>query len=186
MSRRRHWGDIYYCDLGKTAGSVQYGIRPVVIIQNNTLNFTSGTVIVAVISTAIKNVDKTNHIIIGPGYGLKEQSMIMIEQIATVDAEKQLMEYIGHIDDKQIMRQIYDGIRFVTGRPETDRKNRHGYIRSLCRDCLNKFIHENEDVIVNRLSRPQPEKRLCDHCKCDYGYDYLIEYKKPREAKYGR
>ena len=47
------WGDIYYCDLGVTNGSVQSGMRPVLVVQTNRLNESSRTVVVAAI-TAVK------------------------------------------------------------------------------------------------------------------------------------
>ena len=43
------WGDIYYCDLGVTNGSVQSGMRPVLVVQTNRLNESSPTVVVAAI-----------------------------------------------------------------------------------------------------------------------------------------
>ena len=45
------WGEIYTCDLGTMKGSVQCGIRPVLVVQTNKLNCSSPTVVVAVITS---------------------------------------------------------------------------------------------------------------------------------------
>lgn len=54
------WGDIYYCDLGVTNGSVQSGNRPVLVVQTNRLNEKSPTVVVAAI-TAIKKENSNEY-----------------------------------------------------------------------------------------------------------------------------
>ena len=57
------WGDIYYCDLGVTNGSVQSGMRPVLVVQTNRLNESSPTVVVAAI-TAVKKKTAMNILIL--------------------------------------------------------------------------------------------------------------------------
>ena len=52
------WGEIYTCDLGNMKGSVQCGVRPVLVVQTNKLNSNSPTVVVAVITSARKREDK--------------------------------------------------------------------------------------------------------------------------------
>lgn len=52
MARKRiRRGDIYYADLRPVVGSEQGGIRPVVILQNNTGNQFSPTTIAAAITS---------------------------------------------------------------------------------------------------------------------------------------
>lgn len=82
------WGDIYLCDLGKMKGSVQCGKRPVIVIQNNHLNRKSPTVLVAVITSVQKKKMMSSHILIGKECGLQEDSMIMLEQVRTVDKKE--------------------------------------------------------------------------------------------------
>ena len=53
MNRTYHRGDMYYADLGRGIGSEQEGYRPVLIIQNDTGNKHSPTVIVAAISSKV-------------------------------------------------------------------------------------------------------------------------------------
>ena len=53
MNRTYLRGDMYYADLGRGIGSEQEGYRPVLIIQNNTGNKYSSTVVVAAISSKV-------------------------------------------------------------------------------------------------------------------------------------
>ena len=70
------WGDIYYCDLGVTNGSVQSGMRPVLVVQTNRLNESSPTVVVAAITAVKKKTALNTHIELNTDCGLKEPSMV--------------------------------------------------------------------------------------------------------------
>ena len=98
MDTTYHRGDIYYADLGTGMGSEQSGYRPVIIIQNNIGNKYSSTVIVAAITTKIKSNDLLpTHCLIQAGNVLKETSVILLEQIRTIDKVR-LKKYVGKID----------------------------------------------------------------------------------------
>ena len=102
-----HRGDIYYAYLGHGIGSEQSGYRPVVIIQNNMGNKYSSTVIVAAITTRIKPNDcLPTHCFIKSGGVLKEPSVILLEQIRTID-KLRLTKYIGRIDHSYIEQINY-------------------------------------------------------------------------------
>lgn len=61
MSIKR--GEIYVADLSTgTAGSEMQGVRPVLIIQNDTGNLYSPTVIVAPISSQMRKADFPTHV----------------------------------------------------------------------------------------------------------------------------
>ena len=167
------WGDIYYCDLGTTKGSVQSGIRPVVVIQDNHLNNTSPTVTVAVITTVHKKINMPSHIIIGKECGLHEESMIMLEQTRTVDIEKELLEYIGAIKDYDKREEIKRGIKITHGIPVKKKGSKKALILNLCPRCQKKMM-ENKDIIIKRLNPLHNEKECCDKCSVGYGYEYLI------------
>ncbi|MDY3305137.1 MAG: type II toxin-antitoxin system PemK/MazF family toxin [Clostridia bacterium] len=93
-------GDIYYADLSPVIGSEQGGIRPVLIIQNDVGNKYSPTVIVAAITSQINKAKLPTHIeISGESYGLAKDSVILLEQIRTID-KRRLKEKTGHIDEK--------------------------------------------------------------------------------------
>ena len=95
-------GDIYYADLGHGVGSEQEGCRPVVIIQNNVGNKYSPTVIVASItSKAGEKAKLPTHYYIDTGGDLKLPSIVLLEQLRTVD-KRRLGNFIGHLSEKHI------------------------------------------------------------------------------------
>ena len=79
-------GDMYYADLGRGIGSEQEGYRPVVIIQNNTGNKYSPTVIVAAISSKVDTKAKLpTHYLLKAESGLELPSLVLLEQLRTID-----------------------------------------------------------------------------------------------------
>lgn len=94
-------GDIFYADLGPVVGSEQDGIRPVLIIQNDLGNKYSPTVIAVAITTKMKPKLPT-HIPISKGkFGLSKDSIILIEQVRTLDKSR-LKEKIGSLDNETL------------------------------------------------------------------------------------
>ena len=92
-------GDIYYADLSPVVGSEQGGIRPVLVIQNDIGNKYSPTVIAAAITSQINKAKMPTHIeLSAKDYGLNKDSVILLEQIRTID-KRRLREKIGRIDD---------------------------------------------------------------------------------------
>ncbi len=98
-------GDIYYADLSPVVGSEQGGVRPVLIVQNDIGNKFSPTVIAAAITSQINKAHLPTHIeISAEDYGLSKDSVILLEQIRTID-KKRLKEKIGRLDLRN-MRKI--------------------------------------------------------------------------------
>ena len=94
-------GDLYYADLDPVVGSEQGGIRPVIVISNILGNIHSPTVIVAAISG---NVDKGAfplHHCLNERYGLERDSIILLEQIRTIDKQR-LKQHIGRVVKKEM------------------------------------------------------------------------------------
>ncbi|MBR2472044.1 MAG: type II toxin-antitoxin system PemK/MazF family toxin [Clostridia bacterium] len=92
-------GDIYYADLSPVIGSEQGGVRPVLIVQNDVGNKYSPTVIAAAITSQINKAKMPTHIEIGAeNYGLNKDSVILLEQIRTIDKQR-LREKIGRLSD---------------------------------------------------------------------------------------
>ena len=92
-------GDIYYADLSPVVGSEQGGVRPVLIVQNDVGNKFSPTVIAAAITSQTGKARLPTHInIAGGSVGLSKDSVILLEQIRTID-KKRLREHMGHLDD---------------------------------------------------------------------------------------
>ena len=92
-------GDIFYADLSPVVGSEQGGLRPVLIIQNDIGNKYSPTVIAAAITSRISKTRLPTHIdIYADQVGLAKDSVILLEQIRTLD-KRRLKEKMGHLDD---------------------------------------------------------------------------------------
>ena len=92
-------GDIYYADLSPVVGSEQGGLRPVLIVQNDVGNKYSPTVIAAAITSKLGKTKLPTHIDIpGVDVGLAKDSVILLEQVRTID-KKRLKEKMGHLDD---------------------------------------------------------------------------------------
>lgn len=97
-------GDIFYADLSPVVGSEQGGVRPVLIVQNDIGNKYSPTIIAAAITSQINKAKLPTHIeISAQEYGLQKDSVILLEQIRTID-KKRLREKIGHLDDDLMLK----------------------------------------------------------------------------------
>lgn len=104
MERKIRRGDMFYADLTPGIGSEQSGFRPVLIIQNDTGNKHSQTVIAALItSRAASKAKLPTHCPVKAQQGLGRDSLILLEQIRTID-KKRLKEYIGTLETEDMSR----------------------------------------------------------------------------------
>ncbi|MBE6896897.1 MAG: type II toxin-antitoxin system PemK/MazF family toxin [Ruminococcaceae bacterium] len=95
-------GDIYYADLSPVVGSEQGGIRPVLIVQNDIGNRHSPTVIAAAITSKLNKSHLPTHIEVDAReYGLAKDSIILLEQIRTIDKQR-LKERMGHLNENKM------------------------------------------------------------------------------------
>lgn len=107
-------GDIFYADLSPVVGSEQGGIRPVLVVQNDVGNKYSPTVIIAAITSQINKAKLPTHIELpGDEYGLSKNSVILAEQVRTID-KRRLKERIGHLDEI-LMTNIDDALKISFG-----------------------------------------------------------------------
>ena len=91
-------GDIYYADLSPVVGSEQGGVRPVLIVQNDTGNRYSPTVIAAAITSQTGKARLPTHISLSAqNYGLSKDSVVLLEQIRTLD-KRRLRGKMGRVD----------------------------------------------------------------------------------------
>ena len=98
MSNGIRRGDIYYADLSPVVGSEQGGMRPVLIVQNDTGNKHSPTVIAAAITSQTGKARLPTHIELeAKSYGLTRDSVVLLEQIRTID-KRRLKERMGKLD----------------------------------------------------------------------------------------
>ena len=103
MDRMIKRGDIYYANLNPVIGSEQGGTRPVLIISNDTGNKHSPTVIVAAITSRVHTKAKLpTHTIVNDFKGLDKGSIILLEQIRTIDKQR-LQEYLGTLDRRFLL-----------------------------------------------------------------------------------
>lgn len=105
-------GDIYYADLGYVVGSEQGGIRPVLIVQNDKANQHSPTFIVLPITSAKKPFLPV-HIHIFRNGGLSRDSIVLAEQIRTIDRSR-LLEYVGSLDE-ECMKNVDCALKISLG-----------------------------------------------------------------------
>lgn len=107
-------GEIYYADLSPVVGSEQGGIRPVLIIQNDVGNRFSPTVIAAAITSRKDKARLPTHIpLCAAGCGLTKDSVILLEQIRTIDKQR-LRECMGGIPH-DVMKQVDNALEISFG-----------------------------------------------------------------------
>ena len=111
-------GDIYYADLSPVVGSEQGGVRPVLIVQNDTGNRYSPTVIAAAITSQTNKARMPTHIpLAAPDCGLPRDSVVLLEQIRTLD-KRRLRERMGRVNG-EIMGRIDAAIAVSFGLQHT-------------------------------------------------------------------
>lgn len=116
-------GEIYLANLDPCIGSEQGSTRPVLIIQNNTGNKHSPTTIVACISAKlVKKAHLPTHYVIPVTTGLKSKSLVMLEQIRSID-QCRLQKYIGRVPD-HVMCRINQKIAISLGLDQKYKKKR--------------------------------------------------------------
>ena len=107
-------GDVFYADLSPVIGSEQGGVRPVLVVQNDIGDKYSPTIIIAAITSQINKAKLPTHVeITAPEYGLPKDSVVLLEQIRTID-KKRLREKIGKFND-DMMRSVDDALKISIG-----------------------------------------------------------------------
>ena len=97
-------GELYYADLSPVVGSEQGGVRPILIVQNDTGNKYSPTIIAAAITSQINKAKLPTHIELNANqFGLLKDSVILLEQIRTLD-KRRLKERIGELSPITMQR----------------------------------------------------------------------------------
>lgn len=107
-------GEIYFADLSPVVGSEQGGIRPVLIIQNDTGNKFSPTVVVAAITSQLSKAKIPTHVeLSAEEFGLQKDSVVLLEQIRTID-KRRLKEKVCELDGLK-MRKVNVAILISLG-----------------------------------------------------------------------
>lgn len=172
-------GDLFYCDFGNNEGSIQSGRRPVLVLQADAFNVKAPTIIVASITTVIKKSYLPSHIFLGEAFGLPKPSMVLLEQIQTVN-KTELGEYIGFLDEEELWKKINVALKKTFGLWLYN-KERTGDIRCLCQKCLTDYMSDS-NYMVRRLDPLATAKDKCDKCQ-GTGYDYVVYDKRTALGK---
>lgn len=110
-------GEIYLADLGEvncfTNSSIQSGYRPVVILQNDITSKNSNVLIVAPVTSRSKTKKMKSHVTIDGTCGISKESLILLEQITTID-KSQLDRKIGILTEEKL-QEVKQSIMFVLG-----------------------------------------------------------------------
>ncbi len=149
MSRHIKQGDIYYANLGSNKGSIQSGLRPVVVYQNDIGNKYSPIVNVYSITSQDKAKVPT-HVKIGKECGLEKESIVMIEQVFTLN-QSDLIDYIGSCTD-DIYKKICTAVKIQHGwiSPRFDER----YIRERL------YKVDKLDILINKYKNTNFETSM--------------------------
>lgn len=175
-------GDIHYANLGSNIGSEQGGRRPVLIIQNNIGNKFSPTVIIASITSRTGKAKIPTHVGIDAyRYGLPANSVVLLEQIRTIDKSR-LENKIGQLDT-ETMNYIDKSLKISLGVEDIrfDERYIHEQIGEIKRlNCLIlKYKYKpNVDLTMEELEKISIMGDIINYCK-NFGVDcriYLEEF----------
>ena len=166
-------GDVFRADLSPVRGSEQGGARPVLVIQNNLGNLHSPTVIIAPITSKLKKNKLPTHVSLPSGNGLPARSMVLLEQIRTIDKGR-LLEYITALDDA-VMREVNYAVEISLDLQSEEHDERPEEIRMcLCPTCALQF-YKSPVHMIRRVNPLQKARETCSCCGVRKGYDYRIQ-----------
>lgn len=176
-------GDLYYADLEHAVpqaacGSAQRGARPIVILSNNVGNRYSPTVIGAVLTTAEKK-NLPTHVPIGKNFGLQRNSMILTEQLVTLD-KHYLGAYIGSLDFATV-QALNKALKISIG---TVRDNSETMM--LCRNCAGMLYESTAFQIIKASNEEDANRflgRRCGLCGKNCNRSYRVRIRKSISPK---
>lgn len=182
-------GETFNLDFGMVKGSEQGGIRPVMIVQNDIGNKYSPTVIVVPFTSQITKAKLPTHVEVEAGqFGLTKDSVVLCEQIRTVDKSR-LKEKLGEVSD-EVISKIEEAIETsinlgkskqkFESRAEKDIRFRAEYIKELEITIANtKMVAKGEvgQIIVDKFEKMKDQAMstlqiLCKQNKIDFGTIY--------------
>lgn len=110
-----HRGDIVLINFGNHNGtSLQGGYRPAIVVQNTAQNTSSPTTIIAPLTSVLKKADKPYHVVLGKRFNLRENSMVLTEQLMTIN-QSAIKRIIGYIDDPDVLTDIDQSLVHTLG-----------------------------------------------------------------------
>lgn len=166
MERQIKRGDIYYADLDPVIGSEQGDNRPVLIVQNNTGNRHSPTVIITSITGKLSKNPLPTHVPLSTTCGLEKDSLALMEQIRAIDRSR-LGNYIGQVE-QSILPVIDRALSVCVGLQE---KKQTPLFLSLCPRCESDFRKSGYMLVKKNW---QENKEICDFCNSRNGLTFGI------------
>lgn len=150
-------GDVVWVDLRTNVGSEQKSDengRPMIIIQNNIGNAHSPTIIGVCVTSRLEKPKLPTHVLLPVGNGLSKNSIVLAEQIMTLDKKRRILRKTGHIDDIT-MKKINKATAISIG--DLQEKN-----------TLEKLAEESRDYIISKF-------KFIDTCISSLDFLYKIK-----------
>ena len=169
MSKTIRRGDIYFAYLNPVVGSEQGDCRPVLIVQNDTGNKYSPTVIVVPLTRNLRKNPLPTHVLIPKCCGYDTDTLVLAEQIRTIDRSR-LSNYIGHISG-EIQLDVDKALAICIGLEKRRPPKGEMLVLSLCSRCERDF-RNSEYLLVKKGW--QEIKEDCDFCKTAKGLSFGI------------
>jgi mRNA interferase MazF len=170
MKRRKiNRGDIYYAYLNPVIGSEQGSCRPVLVVQNDMGNEYSPTVIIAPLTRNLRKSSLPTHVLIPKYCGLDEDSLVLAEQIRTIDHSR-LSNYIGYIC-KEIQAAVDEALAVCIGLEHYRPLKGEMLELTLCYHCETDFRNSGYFVIKKGYRKILDN---CDFCKTAKGLSFGI------------
>lgn len=167
MNQTYKRGDIYFADLGQGVGSEQMGYRPVVIIQNDTGNKHSPTVVVAAVTSKVDaKAKQPTHCFIGAEYGLELPSIILLEQIRTLDKQR-LDKYVGRLS-KTHLNELNHAVAISVGLIPAQ----ENLVLCLCKPCADNFRLDGKYDLIRVMENQVRD--TCTYCNHRMGFEYEL------------
>jgi Prophage antirepressor len=175
-------GQVYYADLRPVVGSEQGGIRPCLIIQNDTGNLHSQTVIIATMTTQSKNNLPTHVAVSSEDYCLDINTTILLEQLRTIDKGR-LLSFVGRLSDSTMQKvdeALHISLALNKERKEEAKLNEvklfqneeFGQVRTVDIDGKTYFVGKD---VANALGYSNPRDAISRHCKGVVKHDSFKE-----------
>lgn len=172
-------GDIYRVDFGIARGSIEGGVRPALIVQNNIGNQHGPTLIVVPLTRRLKRCHLPVHVLLRKEDGLPETSLALCEQITTIN-KSQASAFLAHLSSRS-MERVTEGLKVSIGRDNAIRLTERNdeMLLTLCKHHLQPFF-DDPSYRVRRRDSTQ-EKEPCVMCNAP-GYDYMIRMVKKAQV----
>ncbi len=167
MNQTYKRGDVFFADLGQGIGSEQMGYRPVVIIQNDTGNKHSPTVVVAAVTSKVDaKAKQPTHCFIGAEYGLELPSVILLEQIRTLDKQR-LEKYVGRLS-KKYLNDLNHALAISVGLIPAQ----ENLVLCLCKPCADNFRLDGKYDLIRVMENQVRD--TCTYCNYRMGFEYEL------------